>query len=112
MRHSILKQHGGSTLWHSACCWGHAAVLDMLPLTQPFDFEHRAKRRIAQEKQLKIGIVGFGTFGQFLALRFLAKGHRVLATSRSSYHNEAKRLGVEFYQDADDFCEEHPDVSI
>ncbi len=79
---------------------------------QPFDFEHRAKAKLDDEKRLKIGIVGFGTFGQFLAKRFLARGHKVLATSRTSYEQEARQMGVEFFQDPDDFCEEHPDVSV
>ena len=43
----------------------------------PFDFEHKAKSIIAKRKQLKIGIVGFGTFGQFLAGRLVAAGHQV-----------------------------------
>ncbi len=37
--------------------------------------------------RLKIGIVGFGTFGQFLARRFVRQGHQVLATSRSPEYN-------------------------
>ena len=45
----------------------------------PFDFEHKAKNIIAKRKQLRIGIVGFGTFGQFLAGRLVAAGHQVLA---------------------------------
>ena len=61
--------------------------------------------------KLKIGIVGFGTFGQFLAKRFIARGHKVLATSRTSYHKLAQEIGADFYQDVNDFCEEHPDVS-
>lgn len=44
----------------------------------PFDFEHKAKNIIAKRKQLRIGIVGFGTFGQFLAGRLVAAGHQVL----------------------------------
>jgi len=83
-----------------------------LDAAQPFDFEHRAKSRIQQERQLNIGIVGFGTFGQFLAKRLVQSGHRVLATSRTPYYEEAQALGVEFYEDVDDFCEEHPDVVI
>jgi arogenate dehydrogenase (NADP+) len=79
---------------------------------QPFDFEARARAKLADEKRLKIGIVGFGTFGQFLAKRFIARGHRVLATSRSPYEAIARQLGVDFFQDPDDFCEEHPDVSV
>jgi arogenate dehydrogenase (NADP+) len=79
---------------------------------QPFDFEHRAKRRLDSETRLKVGIVGFGTFGQFLAKRLIARGHQVIATSRTPYENVARQLGVEFFQDPDDFCEEHPEVVL
>jgi hypothetical protein len=37
---------------------------------------------------------------------------RVLATSRTPYYEQAQDMGVEFYEDVDDFCEEHPDVVI
>lgn len=43
----------------------------------PFDFEHKATRILAKRKQLKIGIVGFGKFGQFLAQRLVQAGHQV-----------------------------------
>lgn len=43
---------------------------------QVFDFEARARARIKKEQQLTIGIVGFGTFGQFLAKRMVQAGHR------------------------------------
>lgn len=88
-----------------------AVTVKAIDAAQPFDFEHRAKAKLADEKKLKIGIVGFGTFGQFMAKRLIARGHKVLATSRTPYDAVAKQLGVEFYQDPDDFCEEHPDVS-
>lgn len=42
----------------------------------------------------------------------VASLHRVLATSRTPYYNEAAAIGAEFFEDADDFCEEHPDVVI
>ncbi|KAI8464533.1 MAG: hypothetical protein J3K34DRAFT_440097 [Monoraphidium minutum] len=83
-----------------------------LDAAQPFDFEHRARAKLARDQALTIGIAGFGTFGQFLAKRMAAAGHRVLATSRSPYHDVAAKIGVEFFQDVDDFCEEHPDVVI
>jgi hypothetical protein len=38
--------------------------------------------------------------------------YRVLATSRTPYFEQAAALGAEFFEDADDFCEEHPDVVI
>lgn len=43
----------------------------------PFDFEHKATKILAKKKQLKIGIVGFGKFGQFLAQRLSLAGHTV-----------------------------------
>jgi arogenate dehydrogenase (NADP+) len=43
----------------------------------PFDFEHKATRILAKKKQLKVGIVGFGKFGQFLAQRLVQAGHTV-----------------------------------
>jgi arogenate dehydrogenase (NADP+) len=86
-------------------------VVMAIDAAQPFDFEGRARAKLDDEKRLKIGIVGFGTFGQFLAKRLIAKGHKVLATSRTPYDKEAQQLGVDFFSDPDDFCEEHPDVS-
>lgn len=59
-----------------------------------------------------VGILGFGTFGQFLAARLVKAGHRVIATSRRDYTREAAAMGVEFFADVDDFCEEHPEVVI
>lgn len=43
----------------------------------PFDFEHKASKIIAKRKQLRLGIVGFGKFGQFLAQRLVQAGHQV-----------------------------------
>lgn len=62
--------------------------------------------------RLKIGIVGFGNFGQFLAKTIVRRGHKVLAYSRSDYSDVAQQLGVSYFSDADDFCEEHPEVVL
>ncbi len=83
-----------------------------LDAAMPFDYEARAKQNLEAKNTLTIGIVGFGTFGQFLAKRFIAAGHTVLATSRSPYNDIAESMGVQYFQDADDFCESHPDVVI
>ena len=79
---------------------------------QPFDFEAKAKVVTDRKNALKIGIVGFGNFGQFVAKRIISKGHTVIATSRGDYSAVAKDLGASFYPDVDDFCEEHPDIVI
>lgn len=43
----------------------------------PFDYEAKANARLKQATALRIGIVGFGTFGQFLAKRLIQQGHKV-----------------------------------
>lgn len=56
--------------------------------------------------------MGFGNFGQFLAKTMVHQGHTVIAYSRSDYSEAAQRLGVSFFSNADDLCEEHPDVIL
>lgn len=70
------------------------------------------RAKMEKDKQLTIGIVGFGAFGQFLARRLARHGHRILVTSRSNYEKEAAEMGAHYFQDVNDFCEEHPDVVI
>jgi arogenate dehydrogenase (NADP+) len=55
---------------------GGAVRVLALDAAQPFDFEHRARQKLAKEQQLTVGIVGFGTFGQFIAKRMVLAGHR------------------------------------
>ncbi|KAJ8434991.1 hypothetical protein Cgig2_027834 [Carnegiea gigantea] len=62
--------------------------------------------------KMKVAIVGFGNFGQFLAREIVKQGHTVLAYSRSDYSRVAAEIGVQFFSDADDLCEEHPEVIL
>ncbi|XP_031262799.1 arogenate dehydrogenase 1, chloroplastic [Pistacia vera] len=64
------------------------------------------------DHRLKIAVIGFGNFGQFLAKAFVSQGHTVLAHSRSNHSQTAKKLGVSFFQDPHDLCEEHPEVIL
>ena len=86
--------------------------ISAIDAAQPFDFEAKAKVVTDRKNALKIGIVGFGNFGQFVAKRIISKGHTVIATSRGDYSAVAADLGACFYPDIDDFCEEHPDIVI
>ena len=61
---------------------------------------------------MHIGILGFGTFGRFLAERLVKAGHHVTATSRTDYAAQAQELGVTFFNDVNDFCEDHPEIVI
>ncbi|GLJ46136.1 hypothetical protein SUGI_0971940 [Cryptomeria japonica] len=61
---------------------------------------------------LKIGIVGFGKFGQFLAKTMNKQGHSLIATSRSDYSDVCQALGVTFFRDPREFCKERPDVIL
>ncbi|CAI5943686.1 unnamed protein product [Closterium sp. NIES-64] len=91
---------------------GGVVPIRALDAAQPFDYEHRQKRQLEEKGRLNIGILGFGNFGQFLARRFARHGHRLTAWSRSDYSQVAKQMGVRFFTDMDDFCEEHPDVVL
>jgi arogenate dehydrogenase (NADP+), plant len=51
--------------------------ISALDAAQVFDYESRAADNIKAQKALKVGIVGFGTFGQFLAKRIVKHGHSV-----------------------------------
>jgi hypothetical protein len=61
-----------------------ALRVQAIDCAQEFDFEARSAKALKSESKLKIGIVGFGTFGRFLAARFAARGHDVLATGRTA----------------------------
>ncbi|OUS41913.1 hypothetical protein BE221DRAFT_201935 [Ostreococcus tauri] len=89
-----------------------STLKEAIDAAQSFDSEGRQKAKLDKRRALKIGIVGFGNFGQFLSKRFIEIGHTVLATSRTDYSERASDLGASFFTDADDFCEEHPDVVI
>ncbi len=62
---------------HQRASASRAVDVRALDAAMPFDFEHKAQARLAKAKQLTIGIVGFGTFGQFLARRLVQAGHKV-----------------------------------
>ena len=47
---------------------------------------------------LKIAIIGFGNFGQFIAKGLTRQGHTVLATSRSDYSDYCKQHGIHFFR--------------
>lgn len=59
-----------------AAAAGASVRVFALDAAQPWDLEHRMQNKLSKDKQLKIGIVGFGTFGQFLARRMVEAGHR------------------------------------
>ncbi|XVE71529.1 hypothetical protein DITRI_Ditri10aG0158000 [Diplodiscus trichospermus] len=93
-----------------------AAILNSLrtqvPI-QPYEYKGSISASIDDGSlKLKIAIIGFGNFGQFLAKTFVRQGHSVLAYSRTDYAAVAQKLGVSFFSDADDLCEEHPDVIL
>ncbi|XP_031504447.1 arogenate dehydrogenase 2, chloroplastic-like [Nymphaea colorata] len=59
---------------------------------------------------LKIGIVGFGNFGKFLAKALSKYGHTVIATSRTDYSEYCRNNGIQYIRSIDAFCEEQPDI--
>ena len=79
---------------------------------QPYDLEAHLRTQFKKSNTLKIGIIGFGNFGQFLAKTFVKQGHTVLAHSRTNYVDVARKLGISFFHDPHDLCEEHPEVVL
>ena len=61
-------------------------LLQALDAAMPFDFEAKAKRVLDQQRNLRIGIIGFGTFGQFLARRLVEAGHQVRVSMEHIWH--------------------------
>ncbi|GAB4832779.1 Arogenate dehydrogenase 2, chloroplastic [Ancistrocladus abbreviatus] len=79
---------------------------------QPYDYESKLSDLHSASSNLKIGIIGFGNYGQFLAKTLVKQGHKILAHSRSNYSEIAAELGVSFFSDPNDLCEEHPEVIL
>ncbi|KAJ8616469.1 hypothetical protein MRB53_035841 [Persea americana] len=67
---------------------------------------------VHDEVPLKVGIIGFGNFGQFIAKALKRQGHAVLATSRSDYSDYCKEHGIQYFGDMERMCEEQPDVVL
>ncbi|XP_010435393.1 PREDICTED: arogenate dehydrogenase 1, chloroplastic [Camelina sativa] len=77
-----------------------------------YEYNPQLSGSVNDGSRLKIGIVGFGNFGQFLAKTMVKQGHTVLAYSRTNYTDEAAKLGVSYFSDLDDLFEEHPEVIL
>jgi hypothetical protein len=87
---------GCSSVWGRG---GKSAVeVSAIDAAQSFDYESKRLQELEKRNKLKVGIVGFGNFGQFLAERIIKQGHRVLAYSRTDYSEKAKKLGAAFFR--------------
>ncbi|XP_058073444.1 arogenate dehydrogenase 2, chloroplastic-like [Magnolia sinica] len=112
--YSSCSFHSSSLTFRAAhCTLQHRAIrIRALDAAQPYDYESQIHANHQNSTKLKIAIIGFGNFGQFLAKTITKQGHIVLAHSRSNYSESAHRLGVSFFSDPHDLCEEHPDVIL
>ncbi|KAL3610804.1 hypothetical protein D5086_001824 [Populus alba] len=79
---------------------------------QPYDYESHLRTQHLKSQSLKIAILGFGNFGQFLSKTLSRQGHTLLAYSRTDYTDIAKSLGVTFHSNPHDLFESHPEVVI
>ncbi|KQK18154.1 arogenate dehydrogenase 2, chloroplastic [Brachypodium distachyon] len=61
---------------------------------------------------LRVGIIGFGNFGQFIARGIQRQGHAVLATSRSDYSAYCSAQGIRYFRSLEALCEEQPNVLL
>ena len=65
-----------------------------------------------RQAALTIAIVGFGTFGQFMARTWAAAGHVVVAQSRTDYSDVATGMGVRYVRTAAELVALKPDVLV
>ncbi|KDO47415.1 hypothetical protein CISIN_1g044593mg, partial [Citrus sinensis] len=88
-------------------------VIRAIDAAQPFDYESQLHTQYVKSTSLKIAVIGFGNFGQFLAKAFARHHHTLLVHSRSD-HSPAVRqqLNAPFFADLNDLCELHPDVVL
>lgn len=86
-------------------------VLAKVPVTT--EFPSIQVKKDSKKDPLKIGIIGFGKFGQFLAKTF-AKNNEVYAVGRSDMSAQARELGCEFFPlfDMSSFAKVNCDVII
>ncbi|KAK7320569.1 hypothetical protein VNO77_30176 [Canavalia gladiata] len=61
---------------------------------------------------LKIGIVGFGSFGQFLAKTMIKQGHTLRAISHTDYTHSSLQMGIQFFRNVVGFLEADNDVIL
>ncbi|KAG8380911.1 hypothetical protein BUALT_Bualt06G0065900 [Buddleja alternifolia] len=64
------------------------------------------------QKPLKVGIIGFGPFAQFLVKTMIKQGHSIKATSRSDYTQLCTHLGISFFRDMKAFLESNNEVIL
>ncbi|KAF8397186.1 hypothetical protein HHK36_016093 [Tetracentron sinense] len=63
-------------------------------------------------RTLKIGMVGFGTFSQFLANPMIKQGHTLTAMSRSDHSQLCSQIGITFFSEVEMFLEAENDVIL
>jgi len=71
------------------------------------------KLQLLRDRPLKIGVMGFGRFGQFIAKSFL-KHAEIVGTSMTDYTDVAKEMGAKFIplSDPEAFLDEELDVIV
>lgn len=93
-------------------CYPLAGVLLSEP-SAPVGAPARVSIPVApRASRLRVAIVGFGTFGQFLARRWVQRGHEVYAHSRTDYSVSAAAMGVTWLPEVDGIAQAHPDVIV
>ncbi|OVA07825.1 Prephenate dehydrogenase [Macleaya cordata] len=66
----------------------------------------------SMSRTLKIGIIGYGPFAQFLAKIMMKQGHIISATSRSDYSHICSQLGLTFFTEIEPFMDADHDVIL
>ncbi|CAN8232486.1 unnamed protein product [Cochlearia groenlandica] len=109
--HGVVRKHLFEGELHRA----NDASFDMIrsdSVALKYEYNPQLSSNVNDDSRLKIGIVGFGNFGQFLAKTMVKQGHTVLAYSRTDYTDVASEVGVTYFVELDDLFQEHPEVIL
>jgi len=71
-----------------------------------------SERKLKNARQLRILIIGFGNFGQFISSEFVKQGHEVVGTSRGDYSKAAAEIGCVYTRDAAEALSHDPHVVV
>ena len=71
-----------------------------------------SERKLKNARQLRILIIGFGNFGQFISSEFVKQGHEVVGTSRGDYSKAAAEIGCAYTRDAAEALSHDPHVVV
>lgn len=101
-----------TTAWHqSRILQNLADTVSYLRLLGTYTTDDRIHVPVSSRRRTKMGIIGFGRFGQFVAEHF-ANDYDILVSSRSDYRDLAHQLGYSYYSSLTELVQQQVDYIV